>query len=306
MFVRHSILLLCAVLMGIADARGQSFRNLDFEQTCDTCKIGLADWGISWQADSVKCHADGKSGERALLIASANANGVGFVEQGAVVSDTTQLRIVSVSVSIRSEEVKGGRGAGIYLTGYDPANQLIFSKDMGYGSFKWVLGTRSAKRYSMKAVCPAGVAMLKIGFILYGEGRVWFDDVNVATSIISVRQPGPAALAYVDAACDKIRLHSLRKDSIDLPALRAVALRIAGNANEPDDHHLAVEYLLQGLEDHHSFFMDPELKKMWEGGGEDGIAIEQATHRIIKGYGYIAVPHFQREDDEHVVLIRAP
>jgi C-terminal processing protease CtpA/Prc len=84
---------------------------------------------------------------------------------------------------------------------------------------------------------------------------------------------------------------------VDLEPLRATAVRIAGSNNDPVDHHLAVEYLLQALGDHHSFLMPPEAYAAWkndDGGGEKSFT--HATHRIIEGYGYVAVPGFHSGD----------
>jgi hypothetical protein len=286
----------CVGLAFAASAWAQSFNDLDFEQECDTCASGSLYWRISWQSPNVRCHMDNVDGQRALLISSTAANGVGLVEQAAALTDTAQLHIVKLSAMMRSEGVEGGRGAGLYFTGCDAEGRVVFSQDLGFGSFKWALGTRAAQRYTIQAICPTGVSVLKLGLILYGQGRVWFDDVVFTSSTLEGRTPSPQATAYIDAACDTIRLNSLRKDSVDLPALRAMALRIAGDANDPADHHLAVGYLLQGLEDHHSFLMEPDVAALWQGGGDDTAPIAPVVHRVIQGCGYIAIPPFMSND----------
>lgn len=295
--MRTVILVTCCFIgLLVPKANAQEFRNLDFEQVCDTCKSGAVGWDISWQSKGVMCAAVLVDGERSLLIAGNTADDVGFVEQTASMPIGDGARIIAVTALIRSEEVQGGRGAGIYLSGYDASGALVFSKDMGYASYKWITGTDSTQRHALRAVCPSEVRSLRIGFILYGAGRVWFDDVTYTATGLEGRVTGPEGTAYVDMACDTIRKHSLRRDSIDLPTLRATALRIAGAANESAEHHLAVEYMLQNLGDHHSFFMDPEIKRLWQGGGSEELAIQYAEHRVINGYGYLGVPGFPSSD----------
>lgn len=283
-------------------AQAQAFKNLDFEETCDTCKTGLSHWNIAWRSAGARCVGDGPTGQRSLLIQNAEATDVGFVEQAVALADTGALRIITVSMNIRSEAIAGGRGAGIYITGLGPEGDIRLTKDMGFGSYKWVLGTHANKHLELRALCPPGVATVKLGLILYGSGSIWFDDVVVDLAGIAERRSGEAGMAYVDAACDTIRRHSLRRDSVDLDDARRTAYRIAGDANDPRDHYLAVEYLLGTLEDHHSFLMEPEVVQAFDGDGEETTVIEQPTHRIIEGCGYIAVPQFPSRDS---LLVRA-
>jgi carboxyl-terminal processing protease len=274
-------------------AFAQSFRNLDFAQRCDTCKTKLVAWDESWASGGVTCtQRNDATGDPALVIASAK-DGVGFVEQNAAVKAEAP-RILTISARVRSVDIIG-RGAGLNVGILDADGAQLGNKDMGFGSFSWMTGTTPWHTISLKLLCPKEVARVKLGAILYGQGEAWFDDFAVSAMPLDARTSDARAEAYITVACDTIARHSLRRDSVDLDALRLTALQVAGSEGDPRDLHLAVEYLLNGLGDHHSFLMKPEEVKAWQGNGPPP-AIEYPTHRVIEGCGYVDVRKFDSSD----------
>lgn len=292
-----------SVVLGLAlgaySAFAQTFSNLDLAQRCDTCATKLVAWDLSWANAGVTCTQRlDDNGDLALVITSKR-EGVGFVEQSVAVQ-TDAPRIITVSARVRSVSIVG-RGAGLNLAVLDAEGVQLDNKDMGFGSFSWLTGTTPWHTISIKVLCPKEAARIKLGAILYGQGEAWFDDFTVSTIPLDTRKGDARAEAYIGTAIDTIARHSLRRDSVDFAALRATALKIAGSKGDRSDHHLAVEYLLNSLGDHHSFLMKPEQVTAWKGDGPP-VAIEYPTHRIILGCGYIDVRQFDSNDS---LLMRA-
>lgn len=284
-----TILALYGVLSNVT---AQNFYNLDFSQTSDSTRTGLGYWALSWDGNKTSCRPD----NGALLIESTVPRAVGFAEQTAAVTAPTELKIISLSGKIKAEGIEG-KGAGFNIAVYDADGGLLFNRDMGYASLSWVTGTRDWKEYHLGAICPPEAATIKLGVILYGKGKAWFDDFKVNIVSAKDRKPSKLAKAYINAACDTIARHSLHKDSVDLEKLRSTALQIAGPAKKTSDCHLGVVYLLQALGDHHSFFMAPEEVKDWRSGANAG-EVEYAQFRVTDGCGYISVPHFDGDDTD--------
>lgn len=288
-----SILITSLALLGVlSSATAQNFYNLDFSQACDSTRTGLCHWALSWGGNKITCRSD----NGALLIESAAVRGVGFAEQTAQVTGLAELKIISLSGKIKSEQVEG-KGAGFNLAVYDADGVLLFNRDMGYASLSWVTGTRDWKEYQLSAICPPGASTVKLGVILYGKGKVWFDDFKVEIISTKDRKPSKLAKTYINAACDTIARHALHRDSVDLEKLRNTALQIAGPAKKTSDCYLGVVYLLQALGDHHSFFMAPQEVKDWKGGA-NAAEVEYAHFRVADGCGYISVPHFDGDDTD--------
>src|SRR5947208_7912250 len=84
----------------------QVFRNLNFEKACDSSKTGLCYWDLSWGNEgSVSQQNDGRT--KCLLIKGSKQNDVGFTEQSAVINPAKGIQIITVSASVRSENIEG-------------------------------------------------------------------------------------------------------------------------------------------------------------------------------------------------------
>lgn len=291
--MRFALLLSCIFIFQ-NQLKAQHFYNLDFKSKCDSSKTSLCYWDLSWGAKgSVSQYIYGK--ENYLLMQGASQNDVSFTEQSSILSSSKGIQIIAVSAFIRSENIEG-KGAGLDIQLFDRQGQLLAFKDMGsFYSVNWVQGTSSWKKYSLSLVCPQETYKIKIGAILYGKGKAWFKNYKVSLLPIAGRKASKLAIKYISAACDTIQKHSLVKDSVNMPALKQIALKIAGNALTYRDCYLAVNYLLESLRpygDEHSFFMTPEEVKNLESGGSLVSKIENPSHKIIDSCGYIFVPPF--------------
>jgi Peptidase family S41 len=269
---------------------GQAFYNLNFQQLCDSSETGLCHWGRSWGGSDC-CFTRSIEHNQVLAIAGKLATSVGFVEQSSMIQGVRGLQIVQVSAKISSEKVEG-KGAGLNVSVYDAAANLLFTKDMGYASVRWLQGTHGWKEYSISAICPEGSARIKIGAILYGKGEARFDDYKVSLLPIASRKPSSLATEYITAACETIAVHSLQRDSINILAFKESALAIAGPASDYSECHLAVEYILESLGDHHSFFMTPSEVAAWQNDTTTNANLHFAESRIVNECGYVSVPPF--------------
>jgi hypothetical protein len=156
-------------------------------------------------------------------------------------------------------------------------------------------GTAGWKKYSIAIVAPSETYKIKIGAILYGKGTASFRDYNVSVTSIAHRKPGKLATAFINAACDSIKKHSLFRDSFNMPLLKATALKIAGSAKKYSDCYLAVNYLLESLRpfgDDHSFFMTAAEVKNWKNEGSQVSKVTVPFCEVIDSCGYIFVPPF--------------
>lgn len=291
--MNRALIILLSLCPFLTDA--QQFHNLDFEKKCENFPTGLCFWDLSWGAKNT-CKADLDQDNQSLLI--DNQSGVGFVEQTALVERSNELQILQLSAKIKTEAVAEGKGAGLNIGVYDSEDNLIFNKHMGgYGHLTALTGSNEWKTYELRAICPPETTKIKIGAILYGPGKAWFDDFEVKIISAASQKPNRLARRYIGAAVDTLAKHSLYKDSIDFKILKESALQIAGSAATTKDCYLAVEYLLQSLGDHHSFFMEPEVVKAWEGEDTENVAdVDFSQYRRIDQYGYIKVPPFHGGD----------
>jgi len=281
-------------------AIGQTFQNLNFEQSCDTSKTGLCRWELSWGAIG-SCTPETEGMNQQLLILGKSENSVGFVEQSLALPTLQEIQLIKLSAEINAENILG-KGAGLNIGMYDPDGNLLSTMDMGgFYSVSWIKGTSNWKEYSISAICPEGTARIKIGAILYGSGKARFDNFRISFSSVNNREPGKIAHNYITEAIDIISTNSLVRDSIDIYQLKATALKIAGPATIQSDCHLAVRYLLGSLRvygDHHSFFMTPEEVVNWENNDEPGKNISYPEFDNINSCGYILVPAFHGGNED--------
>ena len=292
--IMNVLTLVLISLTTVTSVSGQIFHNLDFRQLCDSSETGLCYWDLSWGGvGSVKPEDLDK--KRCLQIYGKNETTVGFAEQTVLAYKQNSLTIITVSASIKSDSISG-KGAGLNIGLYNKNGLLIANKDMGgFYSLDWIKGTNEWKNYSISVVCPMETEKIKIGAILYGKGTAYFSDYNVVINSIENRKPSKLALQYIESACDTIKLNSLVRDSINIQQVKETALKIAGNAKNYSDCHLAIDFLLESLRpfgDVHSFFMKADEVDNWENEGSQVSKIVFPSYKIIDSCGYITVPPF--------------
>jgi carboxyl-terminal processing protease len=291
------------LLICFKNTQAQYFRNLNFEQACDTSQTGLCFWDLSWGSkNAVK--QDIIDGTKCLLIQGSKVTSVAFTEQASAISSSKDIRIVTVSANFKTKDVEG-KGAGLNINLYDKDGQLVATKDMGgFYSIEWIKGTNDWREYSISLVCPTDAIKIKVGAILYGKGKAWIKNYKVTIESIAGRKANRLAKKYITAACDTISKNSLVRDSIDIKSLKKTALKIAGAAKNYSDCYLAINYLLESLRpygDHHSFFMKADEVVNWKNNGSSVSKIEYPSYRVINDCGYILVPPFHGGNQNLIV-----
>lgn len=281
----------------------QEFRNLNFDQVCDTSKTGLCYWKLSFGTKgSVSPIID--DGEKCMLLHGMKANSVTWAEQSSSVDFSKGMAIVTITAFIRTDSVEG-KGAGFNVNLYDRDGNYMAFKDMGGRySLDWIRGTTKWKEYSMSIVCPTETGSIHIGAILYGKGKACIKDYKVSVSEIMQRKPSKLAIKFINAACDTIFTHSLWRDSLNIKKIKTEALRIAGAAKKYTDCYNAIQYLIGRLSiygDHHSFFMKADEYTSWKSTGSLISIVKFPEHKIIDSCGYISVPGFHSGNQKQIL-----
>lgn len=272
-----------------------NFVNLDFESLCSESESGFCNWDVSYEYQTKILPVLENTSN---ILSMDILDGVGFVEQEFEFAATEIEKILSFSVKIKTENLKG-KGAGMNLAIYKPDGEPIDFVDMGYSDYSFITGNTSWSTYKIETVLPAEAIKVRIGCIAYGKGKALFDDASVTVTPLRDRKHSQLAEDYISTAIDSMKLHSLRKDSVDFDQLKRKALLIAGDAKIPEDNYLAVRFLLRSMEDHHSFFMTAKERVLWEGNDDDDdAAIDILFSKAEKKgrYGYISVPGFHGND----------
>ena len=285
------------VLFKLFDAAsGQTLHNLNFNETSDTSKTGLAYWDLSWGSRG-SVRQDVVNHVKCLLIVNKELGSVGFTEQSSFFPAPIAIKIITIQANIKTENVEG-KGAGLNLWLFDKNGNSLISMDTGGGSvysMNWIKGTKDWKINTVSLVCPMETARIKIGAILYGKGKAWFKDYKFKVTSVADRVPSALARRYISQACDTIKKHSVVRDSIDIVHMKQTALKIAGPAKSYPDCYLAIQYLIDCLRqfgDEHSFFMTAKERVNWETKGSEVIKIANPSCKVIENFGYILVPAF--------------
>lgn len=273
----------------------QSLRNPNFQSTCDESSTGICHWDLSWgKKDAISRENQGLSIE--------GTGGVVFLEQTVWVEVGEESKILTLSANIQTLELEG-KGAGLNLAMYDQSGNLLSNKDLGgYQGFNRVRGNTDWRSYQIRAICPKNTHHVKVGAILYGKGKALFGNLNLEIQSIKKQVPSNLALTYISAAMDTIALHALMRDSVDLSAIKARALHIAGPAKTEAACHISIEYMLEALGDHHSFLMTPEAVKAWSGSTvQEKSSFVYPVGKLVSDCALIKVPFFHGGDSENIL-----
>ncbi len=290
-------MVLISILIG-CKKENITFKNLDFENTCQTEESGFCNWEVSYKVSSnIIPFKDVKSGNTLLMI--DNEDGVGFIEQTYELSETLEDYIFTLSGKIKTKNLKG-KGAGLNITILDEEENMLESVDMGYGDFNYVKGTADWQAKNIKTILTNKEKKIKIGLISYGSGTAYFDNITVNFKPITGQKPNDLAKEYIDKAADSIMKNSLYRDRINIKPIKKKAYAIAGNAKTPEEIYLAIEYMLQSINDNHVFFATAKARKEWKGNNDekevDLSSIKYSTAKVKEGFGYISVPGFHNND----------
>lgn len=278
---------------------GQELKNSNFEKSCDTNHPLPCDWELSWGSKEINTLQ--KENGNGYLALQNDKSGVSFVEQAINIEETQEIKILRLSGKIRTKAVKG-KGASLHMQLYNANGDYITKKDMaGSRSATWVIGNTEWTHYSIQMTCPSGIAQIKFGAILTGEGKADFDDFEVSLTDVTKKEPSALAKDFIHEVAEIIREHSLYRDSIAIGELSKKAGWIIGQAKSTEECQIGIEYLLASLQeygDHHSFYMTTDEANAWKSNNEeDNPQIEYAQSKRIGNIGYISMPGMHSIND---------
>jgi C-terminal processing protease CtpA/Prc len=93
---------------------------------------------------------------------------------------------------------------------------------------------------------------------------------------------------YLHDALSYMEEHSIKRDSVDWPSVRAVAEQMAANASEPADTYPAIRVALRALDDRHSFLVPSDemanrARGSWTGLGVHALAPDGVIAQVHPG-----------------------
>ena len=249
-------------------------------------------------------------GERSLLVVRAAADGVTRLVQRIpaarlrATSGTAGAERLRLSGFLRAPA--GGAAPALWLR-VDGSAGPLFLDSYGYGREPTGDESGSARkaataadgawrRYEVELPLPPDVDEVAFGMAVRGQGGAGFDGLALAVvSSQSLPPATPAAVRYLDAALALMREHSLRRNEVDWPALRAEALEHARGATTAADAHVAVRYAVRALGDRHSYLQSAPVSR----------ALATAAVSNARTGSPLTAPHGRRLDD-HLAYLNVP
>lgn len=113
-------------------------------------------------------------------------------------------------------------------------------------------------------------------------------------STYSLAQSNPTPRSYLNSALALMKLHSIRKNSLDWASIYAFAYKQSESCITVAEVYPVIDSTLTLLNDQHSSFYAPEkVEGLFRGYKANGEELPRVITKIVqKGYGYIRVPHF--------------
>jgi len=280
---RH--LVACFLFFGLPGANAQLIRNPDFE-TGDSSGwrfTNPASFGRSKEPGyvfSIDKDASGDHGYVARLSSTGNSVWA-QISQRIPYKATDSIEKFRLTASIKLSGVNSGE-AGL------SARLLRGKQSIGY--FQQSLsGDTGWTTISTGFLLNSRVDTVAIFCSIKGTGQVSFDNVRLQKDSNARIWQSPEAGVYLDTAINIITRTALYRDSVDFDGLVAYARLLAADAKTPADCYGAIEYLLGGLQDHHSHFwtaaQSTYLKRT-----SDTLMSMPTGRKIAADIGYVKVP----------------
>ena len=226
-----------------------------------------------------------RKGGYVARVSSTGHSQWGQLKQNVVYKPTDTLEKMRLSAYVKLKDIKTG-SAGMMV------RALGGGSDFGI-SEKSLRGTTGWTYISTEFIVPKQTDSLLVFCSISGAGEVLFDDIRLEKIKSLNFEQSPQARAYLDTALSIIDRYALYKDSVDFKSLIKTAHDLAIDAKKPADTYSAIQYVLKGLHDRHSFFITPERLAT----DEDTTDIPMPTGKLINGnIGYVTVPSFGFSD----------
>lgn len=285
--MKKSVVLLFSIVLFHQHLTAQVLKNAGFETgtTSGWTFISPAYYGFAkdpgYKASIVK-DASRKEGYVAKLTSTGKSQW-GQLRQRVAYTPIDSFERVRVSGYVKVEGVANG-SAGISI--WESVGEVMFG-----ASDSSLHGTKGWTKIWADCIVLKQIDSLTVACSIKGPGEVLFDDLRLEKLPAPKMSQSAAAKAYLDTALQIISDYALYKDSVDFGALVAMAHMLAADAKKPADCYKTIQFVLSGLKDRHSFFMEPG-----DGMEDDNAAIPYAEGRLINGnVGYITVPGFASE-----------
>lgn len=99
------------------------------------------------------------------------------------------------------------------------------------------------------------------------------------------------AAKYLNNALDIMQNNSINKSKIDWPTFRADILKLAFDAQTPAETYPSIKLALWRLNDHHSYFIDPQKASAAQS-GTSPTPMPPEVKLVENKFGYVAVPAY--------------
>lgn len=230
----------------------QTISNGDFETVDTTLKVLGWKWsnasGYKFVADPFTHYSGNYS---ALLENVSNttseSNGAAFVQP--YLTKKTGMKSWRFSVMVKTQSAAP---CGVIINAF--CRQFpIFSTDMferGIG------GTADWRRIVAEFTLPTYTNALSFGGMLTGSGKIWFDDFKLEEIPLDVKPVGAVVKKYFSEFIDTLKLHSIRRDSIDFNLLEKDLELIAKGTQNKDDLNPAFQYAFAAINDNFGAYYD--------------------------------------------------
>lgn len=272
--------------------QAQELNNLGFEEPSDTAARGwVFPTGVEFALDKT-LPAEGF--QSICLSGNFSKKWTNYFYQTVPVQLKKAARY-RVSALIRHEKIDSGF-AGIFAYTKQGENFVSYSNMHATP----LQGTAEWKNYSIEVVADPTVESLTIGGQLAANGKVWFDQFWVEP-LPAAGKMTKASRRYLSEFLKLIDKNALYRDSVDFKSIKKNAFSLAKGAKTTGDCYESFRYVIQKLNDRHSFFWTPDQAKAWKSGaaaGEEEPAPLIYSHgRVIDGrFGYISMPMFLKGD----------
>lgn len=211
---------------------------------------GLTGWERLDSSGTFSIRTTKQAGQNILYVGNEGDSRVNAAVQSFLVS-SKGVRHFEVSARIKVRDVHD-RFAGLFIRTWK-GEQLQLLKNMGhldiFGSSNWEI-------YSLPFWIDDQTTRVEVGCLLSGKGEAWFDDLGIIE--IKPDSVSGEALAILRQALDTVCTHSLNREQLNFDRIGEHALSVAGGASQPEEAYPAIRYLLNELNDRHSFLITSE------------------------------------------------
>ncbi len=244
--------LLLFLIFSTKPCTSQIITNGDFETVDTTLKVLGWKWSNAFGYRFVADPFTHYSGNYSALLENvtnsvSESGGAAFVQP--FTTKKTGLKSWRLSVMVKTQSAAP---CGVILNAF--CRQFpILSTDMferGIG------GTADWRRIVAEFTLPTYTNALSFGGMITGSGKIWFDDFKLEEIPLDVTPASPVVKKYFAEFIDSLKLHSIRRDSVDFDLLEKDLELIAKGAQNKDDLKSPFQYAFAAMNDNFGAYYD--------------------------------------------------